>query len=99
LKRLVQKHDFIPLILEDGQEERLPEGRGFLRIRDPETGGETLFRLSEKQRGRYETLARERKVAARRALYQLGLDHLFLRPGSPYLDSLIGFFQTRKRAR
>jgi uncharacterized protein (DUF58 family) len=99
LKRLVQRHDFIPLILEDGQEERLPEGKGFLRIRDPEAGGETLFRLSAKQRRRYETLARERKIAMRRALYKLNLDHLFLRPGSPYLDPLIGFFLTRKRAR
>jgi uncharacterized protein (DUF58 family) len=98
-KPLVRNHDFIPLILEDGQEERLPDGKGFLRIRDPEAGGETLFRLSEKQRRRYENLARERKVAMRRALYRLNLDHLFLRPGSPYLEPLIGFFLTRKRSR
>ena len=99
LNRLVQKHDFIPVIIEDGREEILPKGKGFLRLRDAERGGEMLFRLSEKQSRRYETLMRERKVALRRSLYGLNLGHLFLQAGRPYLDSIIGFFLARKRVR
>lgn len=97
LNHLVQKHDFIPLIIEDSREETFPRGKGFLRLRDAERGGEMLFRLSEKQSRRYETLMRERKVALQRSLYGLHLDHLFLRAGSPYLDSIIGYFLARKR--
>ena len=41
----------------------------------------------------------ERRVVLERALYGLGLDHLFLHPGKPYLDPLIGFFLARKRRR
>lgn len=98
-KRLVQKHDFVPLILEDGWEEAMPAGRGFLRLRDAEAGEEMLVRLSEKQRRRYEALMRGRKMALRESLYRIGLDHLFLRPGEPYLDAVMGLFLARKKRR
>jgi len=96
LRRTVRRHDFVPLIIEDGWEESLPEGRGFLRLLDAEGGEEMLLRLSEGQRGRYEALMRERKMALERSLYRLRLDHLFLRTGKPYLDAVIGLFHRRK---
>jgi uncharacterized protein (DUF58 family) len=94
---LAQRHDFVPLIVEDGLEERLPEGKGYLRLRDAESGNEMLFRLSHKQSRRYELLMRERRTALKRALYRLNLNHLFLRAGEPYLDLIIGFFLARRR--
>jgi uncharacterized protein (DUF58 family) len=99
LQRLVRRHDFIPVILDDELEEALPRGRGYLRLRDAEGGGEMMFRLSERTRGKYEILARERRIALQRSFYKLNLDHLFLRTGKPFLDSIIGFFFTRRRAR
>jgi len=96
IKHLAQKHDFVPIIVQDGWEEALPEGKGYLRLRDTEWGGEMLLALSGRQRRRYENLMRERKDALQRSLYRLDLDHLFLRPGEPFLDLLIGFFLTRK---
>ena len=51
LGRLAQKHDLVPLILEDSWEEALPEGKGFLRLQDAEEGGGMVFSLSAKKRG------------------------------------------------
>jgi uncharacterized protein (DUF58 family) len=99
LQKLVRRHDFIPVILDDDLEEALPRGKGYLRLRDAEWGGEMMFRLSDRTRGKYEILVRERKIALQRSLYKLNLDHLFLRTGRPFLDSIIGFFFTRRRAR
>lgn len=99
LKFLAQRHDFIPIIIQDGWEDTLPQGKGFLRLRDVESGGEMLLGLSPRHTRRYESLMRERKAALERLLYRLHLDHLFLRPGQPFLDALIGFFLSRKRWR
>jgi hypothetical protein len=99
LQRLTRRHDFIPVILDDELEAALPRARGYLRLRDAEPGGELLFRLSDRTRGTYESLLRERKIALQRSLYRLNLDHLFLRTGGPFLDSIIGFFFTRRRSR
>ncbi|MBI2358277.1 MAG: DUF58 domain-containing protein [Deltaproteobacteria bacterium] len=96
LKHLARRHDFIPIIIRDGWEEALPQGKGYMRLRDAEWGGEMLLALSGRQRRRYETLMRERKDTLQRWLYRLQLDHLSLRPGEPFLDLLIGFFLTRK---
>ncbi len=90
---------FIPVILDDELEAALPRARGYLRLRDAERGGEMLFRLSDRTRGQYESLLRERKIALQRSLYRLNLDHLFLRTGRPFLDSIIGYFFTRRKSR
>ena len=99
LQRLARKHDFVPVILDDELEEALPRARGYLRLRDAERGGEMLFRLSDRTRGQYESLLRERKIALQRSLYRLNLDHLFLRTGRPFLDSIIAYFFTRRKSR
>ena len=99
LQKLVRRHDFIPLILDDELEEALPRGRGYLRVRDSERGEEMMLRLSDRTRDKYHSLVRERKIALQRSLYRLNLDHLFLRTGRPFLDSIIGFFFTRRKAR
>lgn len=97
--RLAQKHDFVPLIIEDSLEEMLPQGKGYLRLRDAERGNEMLLRLSQKQSRRYGSLMRDRKTTLKRSLYRLNLNHLFLRAGEPYLDLIIGFFLARKKAK
>ena len=58
LQRLTRRHDFIPVILEDELEAALPRARGYLRLRDAEAGGDLLFRLSDRTRGKYESLVR-----------------------------------------
>ena len=99
LQRLVRRHDFIPVILGDELEDGLPSARGYLRLRDAEHGDEMLLRLSGQNREGYESLIRERRIALQRSLYRLNLDHLFLHTGRPFLDSLIGYFFTRRKSR
>jgi uncharacterized protein (DUF58 family) len=99
LQRLARSHDFIPVIVEDRLEETLPRAGGYLRLRDAEGGGEMLLRMSASAKAQYETLLRERKIALQRSLYRLGLDHLFLRAGEPFMDAVIGFFFSRRKFR
>jgi uncharacterized protein (DUF58 family) len=97
LKYLVQRHDLIPLILEDAWEEAMPAQAGFIRLLDAESGSEMLLDLSPKKAALYSRLMQERKLALKNAFYRLHLDHVFLRPGEPYLDSLLGLFLARRR--
>lgn len=99
LKHLTQRHDFVPLILEDGWEHALPEGKGFVRLQDAEDGGEMLLDLSDETRALYDKLMQEKKIALQRELYRLNLDHLQLRAGEPFLDSILNFFIKRKSKR
>lgn len=99
LKHLTQRHDFVPLILEDGWEYTLPKGKGFVRLQDAEDGGEMLLDLSDETRALYDKLMQEKKIALRRELYHLNLDPLQLYAGEPYLDSIMNYFMERKRKR
>jgi uncharacterized protein (DUF58 family) len=99
LRNIARKHDLVPVILEDDWDETLPSGRGFARLRDAESGGVMVFNLSGHNRRIYRAMMLERRVALERALYGLGLDHLFLHTGKAYLDPLIGFFLGRKKRR
>jgi uncharacterized protein (DUF58 family) len=99
LRSIASKHDLVPVIIEDDWDEQLPQGRGFARLRDAESGSGMLFNLSATNRRLYRTMMLERRIALERAFYGLGLDHLFLRTGKPFLDPLIGFFLSRKRRR
>jgi uncharacterized protein (DUF58 family) len=99
LRHIARKHDLLPLIIADSWEEGLPAGRGFARLRDAESGAGMIFNLTHRNKTLYRSMMLERRAALERGLYGLGLDHLFLHPGRPYLDPLIGFFLGRKRAR
>jgi uncharacterized protein (DUF58 family) len=99
LRHIARKHDLVPLIIADNWEESLPAGRGFARLHDAESGASMVFNLSRRNQNLYRAMMLERRVSLERGLYRLGLDHLFLHPGQPYLDPLIGFFLARKRGR
>ncbi len=99
LRNIARKHDLVPVIIEDDWEEALPSGRGFARLRDAESGGVMVFNLNRQNRHLYRSMMSERRIALERALYGLGLDHLFLHTGKSYLDPLIGFFLGRKKRR
>jgi len=99
LRHVARKHDLVPLIIADDWEEALPGGRGFARLRDAESGAAMAFNLSRKNKNLYRSIMLERRVSLERSLYGLGMDHLFLHPGKPYLEPLIGFFLARKRGR
>jgi len=97
LKILSQKHDFVPIILEDNLERMLPKSKGFLRIKDLEDGQEMTISLSGQNLAMYEQLMNKRKKDMEQAFYSLNLDHVFIQVGQSYLDPLLGFFLNRKK--
>ena len=99
LRHIARKHDLVPLIIADNWEEALPGGRGFARLRDAESGAAMVLNLTRRNKNLYRSMMMERRAALEHALYGLGLDHLYLYAGKPYLDALIGFFLARKRVR
>ena len=97
LRHLARRHDLMPVIIEDRWDIALPGGKGFVRLHDAESGGAMVVHLSRHNKNIYQTLMQERRAGLQRSFYHLNLDHLFLDSGSPYLDSLLGFFLARKR--
>ncbi len=99
LRNIARKHDLVPIIIEDDWEESLPGARGFARLRDAESGAMMVVNLNSNNRRLYRSMMLERRAGLERALYGLGLDHVFLHTGRAYLDPLIGFFLSRKKRR
>ena len=97
LSHLARKHDLMPIVIDDEWDTALPGGKGFVRFHDAESGGALVVNLNRHNKNIYRALMHERRVGLQRSFYHLNLDHLFLPVGSPYLDSLLGFFLARKR--
>ena len=94
---LAHRHDLVPVILQDPLEEELPKTRGWVRLRDLESGEERVLQLTRAARLEYaETVARRRQALID-GLYRLGMDHVYLRVGESYVDPLVRLFLTRKR--
>ncbi|MCZ6878185.1 MAG: DUF58 domain-containing protein [Acidobacteria bacterium] len=96
-KQLVSRNDLIPILLKDPFEENLPQGNGFLRLRDLETGQQQYVRLSGKNRLLYSEHLRERHRALIRQFYQFGLDFQEIQTNEPFYELLFSLFLMRKR--
>ncbi len=96
-KQLVSKNDLIPILLNDPFEENLPQGSGFLRLRDLETGRQQYVRLSGKNRLLYSEHLRERHRALIRQFYEFGLDFQEIQTNESFYELLFSLFLMRKR--
>ncbi len=96
-KQLVSKNDLIPIILNDPLETDLPEGRGYLRFRDLETGRQQCVRLSRKNRLLYSEHLRQQRRALIGQFYQYGLDFQEIKTDEPFYELLYSLFLMRKR--
>ena len=100
-KQLVSKNDLIPILLNDPFEENLPQGSGFLRLRDLETGRQQYVRLSARNRMLYSENLRERHRALIRQFYQFGLDFQEIQTNESFYELLFSLFfdeeEMRKR--
>jgi uncharacterized protein (DUF58 family) len=96
-KRLTVRHDLIPVILKDPWEARLPEGKGYVWIRDLETGHECPVRLSPANRLKYADAVERRHRALMDRFYENGLDFVEVRTDEEFHQLLLGLFLMRKR--
>ncbi|MEM9556362.1 MAG: DUF58 domain-containing protein [Acidobacteriota bacterium] len=95
LKAAASRHDVIAIELFDPHDHR-PPSTGPVVVRDAESGEIAL--VGGKRWAR--ELASERaaaRIAHRKMLRQLAIDHLEIRTDRPYLPVLVDFFQRRRR--
>ena len=87
---LAARHDVIAVIPEDPAETALPAGRGYVHVRDLESGRDVAVALGARSRRAYAEEARERREWLQRLLYRASIDHVFVptnaRPAEPLLD-------------
>ncbi|HVS02113.1 MAG TPA: DUF58 domain-containing protein [Thermoanaerobaculia bacterium] len=95
LKAAAARHDVVLLEISDPHDQELPP-TGPVILRDAETGRVGLVngrRLAEAHRRRRAAQRQQLLTLARR----LGVDHLEVSTARPYLATLVGFFDRRRR--
>ncbi|MFQ5748151.1 MAG: DUF58 domain-containing protein, partial [Planctomycetota bacterium] len=91
------RHDLIAISVDDRRESELPDV-GFLRLIDPETGAvREIDTHSRRLRKHFAHQGKERKAALEKTLRRAGVDHLSVRAGESYTESLMRFFRMRER--
>jgi uncharacterized protein (DUF58 family) len=99
LRMLAARHDVIAVVIDDPADTALPPGRGFIRVRDVETGARMVVALDDRTRRAYAgTIARRRRAIAD-ACYRLGVDFVFVRTDAPAMvEPVIELFARRRHA-
>ena len=95
---LAARHDVIAVVPEDPSESTLPAGRGYLRMRDLESGRSETVGLSRGARAAYRERARERRASLARDFYRAPIDHVFVRTDQNPIEQMLSLFASRVRA-
>jgi len=95
LKAAAARHDLILVEIMDPRDQTLPDV-GPVVLRDAETGQVALVDGRRAARRHEEQRNRERGELARLSR-RLGVDHLELRTDRPYLNTVLSFFEQRRR--
>jgi uncharacterized protein (DUF58 family) len=95
LSMLAAKHDTIAVVPLDPSEIALPEGRGFMQVRDLESGREVAVTLSPQTRRGYADEMRARREALARAFYRMNMDHVFVPTDRSPVEPLLSLFAAR----
>jgi len=97
LAALAARHDVIAVIPEDPSETSLPAGRGYLHVRDLESGRDVAVALGARSRRAYAADARRRRESLARAFYRASIDHVFVPTDESPVEPLLELFATRMR--
>ena len=98
LAMLAARHDVIAVVPEDASERTLPRGRGYLRVRDLESGREVAVGLSDRTRRAYAEQSRLRREALTRAFYRVPMDFVFAPTDRSPIEPVLSLFATRMHA-
>ena len=95
LAMLAATHDVIAVVPGDPTEAALPAGRGYVQLRDLESGRHVAVNLSQRTRRAYAGEMRERREALARALYRLQIDPVFVPTDGSPVEPLLELFARR----
>jgi uncharacterized protein (DUF58 family) len=97
LKVAYKKHDVVAVVIEDPTEREFPSFFGTVDLQDAETGEVFTLRSGRGFRARFHKEWESRTEERNRIFSSVGLDHIEIETGKPYIDSLIRFFKVRER--
>src|SRR2546423_7580592 len=92
---LAARHDVIAVIPEDPAETALPAGRGYLHVRDLESGRDVAVALNARTRRAYAAAAARRRDSLARAFYRASIDHVFVPTTASPVEPLLELFARR----
>ena len=95
---LAARHDVIAVVPEEPSERILPSGRGYLRVRDVESGREAAVGLNDRVRHRYAAEASLRRDALRRAFYRVPMESVFVPTDRSPIEPVLSLFHERMHA-
>ncbi len=95
LKAAAARHDLIVVEIVDPRDQEMP-AVGPVVLRDAETG-ETALVNGKRLGRRYAEQRRREREDLTRLIRRLGVDRLELRTDRPYINTLLAFFEQRKR--
>jgi uncharacterized protein (DUF58 family) len=95
LAMLAAKHDVIAVVPQDPVEAALPAGRGYMQVRDLESGRQVAVSLSPRTRRAYADQMRARREALSRAFYGVPMDHVFVPTDGSPVEPLLSMFAGR----
>ena len=97
LKIAFKKHDLVALVVEDPTEKDFPALSGSIELQDAETGEMFTLKSGRGFRERFRQESEKRKTDREKIFSSVGLDHIEIETGAPYINPLIRFFKTRAR--
>lgn len=95
IRAAAARHDLIVVEIVDPRDQEIPDS-GPVVIRDAETG-EIGIAGGRREARRYLETRRQERDALVRATRRAGVDHVVLRTDRPYLQTLLAFFEQRRR--
>ena len=98
LPQLAARHDLIAVVPEDPLEAALPQGSGYVRIRDVETGRRASIGLGSGARRRYAAEVTARRTALAHACYRVPMDHVFVPTDANPVMPVLSMFARRMNA-
>ena len=95
LAMLAARHDVIAVVPQDPSETALPAGRGYMQVRDLESGRQVAVSLSPRTRQAYADQMQARRQALARAFYRVPMDHVFVPTDGSPVEPLLSMFAGR----
>ena len=97
LKVAFKKHDIVAVVVEDPTEKDFPALSGSIELQDAETGEMFTLRSGGGFKERFKNEWVKRRTDRDKIFSSVGLDHIEIETGTPYINSIIRFFKIRAR--